>query len=81
VVAEYCKKGDLLYVEGSLSTRKWQDKEGNDRYTTEIKCVEMQMLGGKSGGSGAGKGGNNYQQQPQQQPIPDDDSFDDDIPF
>lgn len=54
IVAEYVKKGSQIYVEGSLQTRKWQDKEGNDRYSTDIKCHEMQMLGGKSEGSEPG---------------------------
>ena len=49
IVAEYLKKGSQIYVEGRLQTRKWQDKEGNDRYTTEIVANEMQMLGGRSG--------------------------------
>ena len=44
IVSEYTKKGDRLYVEGSLRTRKWQDQSGNDRYTTEIVASEMQML-------------------------------------
>lgn len=47
IVGEYLKKGSQIYVEGSLRTRKWQDKEGNDRYTTEIIASEMQMLGGR----------------------------------
>lgn len=49
VVGEYLKKGAQVYVEGHLHTRKWQDKEGKDRYTTEIVAGEMQMLGQKSG--------------------------------
>jgi len=70
IVGEYLKKGSKVYVEGSLQTRKWQDKEGQDRYTTEIVANEMQMLdsrqaGGSSGGSynesqgapGPGEGG------------------------
>ncbi|MBI2993384.1 MAG: single-stranded DNA-binding protein [Gammaproteobacteria bacterium] len=51
IVAEYLKKGSQVYVEGSLRTNKWQDKSGNDRYTTEIIASEMQMLGGRGGGS------------------------------
>lgn len=47
VAAEYLRKGSKVYVEGKLQTRKWQDKEGKDRYTTEIVASEMQMLGGK----------------------------------
>lgn len=51
IVAEYLRKGSQVYVEGRLQTRKWQDKEGNDRYTTEIVANEMQMLGGRGGGA------------------------------
>ncbi len=52
VCGQYLKKGSQVYVEGSLRTRKWQDKDGNDRYTTEIRGDRMQMLGGRSGGGG-----------------------------
>jgi single-strand DNA-binding protein len=48
---EYLKKGAPIYVEGSIQTRKWQDKDGNDRYTTEIKAPSMQMLGSRSNGT------------------------------
>ena len=51
IVGEYLKKGSQIYVEGRLQTRKWQTKEGQDRYTTEIIVSEMKMLGGKSSGS------------------------------
>lgn len=47
IVGEYLKKGSSVYVEGSLRTRKWQDKQGQDRYTTEIVATDMQMLGGR----------------------------------
>jgi single-strand DNA-binding protein len=60
IAAEYLRKGSQVYVEGSLRTRKWQDKEGKDRYTTEIVARDMQMLGGRGGaggGGGAGAGG------------------------
>lgn len=53
ICGQYLKKGSQVYVEGSLRTRKWQDKEGNDKYTTEIRGDRMQMLGGR-GGSGGG---------------------------
>lgn len=49
IAGEYLKKGAQIYVEGRLQTRKWQDKEGHDRYTTEIVAAEMQMLGSRSG--------------------------------
>jgi single-strand DNA-binding protein len=57
IVGEYCKKGRPLYVEGRLRTRKWQDKEGKDTYTTEIIADQMQLLGGREGGGGGDEGG------------------------
>ena len=51
IAGEYLKKGSQVYVEGSLRTRKWQDKEGKERYTTEIVADRMQMLGSRAGGS------------------------------
>ena len=51
IAGEYLKKGRPVYVEGRLQTRKWQTKEGQDRYTTEIIADQMQMLGGREGGS------------------------------
>ncbi|TAJ95285.1 MAG: single-stranded DNA-binding protein [Gammaproteobacteria bacterium] len=93
IVAEYLKKGSQVYVEGRLQTRKWQDKEGHDRYTTEIVAGEMQMLGGR-GGSGGGGGGNQTQDSSsedgqtrgggnnkRQSKPPAEDFVDDDIPF
>jgi single-strand DNA-binding protein len=57
IAAEYLKKGSQVYIEGSLRTRKWQDKQGNERYSTEIIGNELQMLGGRGGGgAGAGAG-------------------------
>jgi single-strand DNA-binding protein len=50
VAGEYLKKGSQVYVEGRLRTRKWQDKEGQDKYTTEIVAERMQMLGSRAGG-------------------------------
>ena len=60
IVGEYVKKGRPLYVEGRLKTRKWQDKEGRDTYTTEIIAQEMQLLGGRDGGGDEGGGGGGY---------------------
>jgi single-strand DNA-binding protein len=54
VAAEYLKKGSQVYIEGSLRTRKWQDKQGTERYSTEIVGNDMQMLGGRGGGGGGG---------------------------
>ena len=51
IVGQYVRKGSKLYIEGSLRTRKWQDQQGQDRYTTEIVASEMQMLDSKTGGS------------------------------
>jgi single-strand DNA-binding protein len=57
IAGEYLKKGSQVYVEGRLRTRKWQDKEGQEKYTTEIVCDTMQMLGGRQGmGEGGGRG-------------------------
>ena len=57
IAGEYLKKGCKVYIEGSLRTRKWQDKSGNDRYTTEIIANEMQMLDSRGGGGMGGGGG------------------------
>ncbi len=86
IAGEYLKKGQQVYVEGRLQTRKWQDRDGNDRFTTEIVANEMQMLGGRGGGGGSSaswddssSGGGSSRQGQQQQSPPDD--FEDDIPF
>jgi single-strand DNA-binding protein len=86
IAAEYLRKGSQVYIEGKLRTRKWQDKEGNDRYSTEVVANEMQMLGGRGGGGGGG-----YEREPASRPAPASqgggssgggrDDFDDDIPF
>ena len=90
IVADYLRKGSKVYVEGSLRTRKWQDKTGTDRYTTEIVANEMQMLdsrGSQDAGGGMGQGGGQPRQtqQPQRQPQPaqpvPDEFPEDDIPF
>ncbi|NMF96555.1 single-stranded DNA-binding protein [Aromatoleum toluolicum] len=52
IAAQYLRKGSQIYVEGRLQTRKWQDKDGQDRYTTEIRGDEMKMLGSRQGGGG-----------------------------
>jgi len=54
IAGKYLRKGSKVYVEGSLRTRKWQDKEGRDRYTTEIRVQDMQMLDGAPQGQGQG---------------------------
>ena len=69
VAGEYLRKGSKVYVEGRIQTRKWQNKEGQDVYTTEIVANEMQMLDSKGGGGGGSApfGGGGGQQRPQQQ--------------
>jgi single-strand DNA-binding protein len=57
IAAEYLRKGSQVFIEGALRTRKWQDKEGKDRFTTEIIARDMQMLGGRGGAGGGGGGG------------------------
>ena len=57
IAGEYLKKGSQVYIEGKLQTRKWQDQQGQDKYTTEIVASEMQMLGGRSGGGSSDFGG------------------------
>jgi single-strand DNA-binding protein len=84
IVGEYLRKGSQVYVEGRLQTRKWQDKEGTDRYTTEIVANEMQMLGSRSGGSASIDSPPPRQdnaQKSESPPAAADDDFDDDIPF
>lgn len=76
IAGEYLKKGRPVYVEGRLQTRKWQTKEGQDRYTTEIIADQMQMLGGRDGAGSSNasydgamdqsSGGNDYNQAPAQ---------------
>jgi single-strand DNA-binding protein len=90
IAAEYLRKGSQVFVEGKLRTRKWQDKQGNDRFSTEIIADNMQMLGGRAGGAGAPSqpersGGvsapprDDYDQSPA--PAGGKEEFDDDIPF
>lgn len=83
IVGEYVRKGSQVYVEGSIRTEKWQDKNGQDRYTTKIIANEMQMLGGR-GGAGGSAGFN--QEAPASHSSESGfastaDDFDDDIPF
>jgi single-strand DNA-binding protein len=94
IAGEYLRKGSQVYIEGSLRTNKWQDKSGNDRYTTEIIASEMQMLGSRpSGGSSYAPAQNQQASQQSNQPASKqasppapaaavvEDGFDDDIPF
>ena len=88
VVGEYLRKGSQVYIEGKLQTRKWQDQNGQDRYSTEVVANEMQMLGGRPGEtsnrpqqSSSGFRNNPPAQQAPAQSKPDNDFADDDIPF
>jgi single-strand DNA-binding protein len=96
VASEYLRKGSQVYIEGSLRTRKWQDKQGNERYSTEIVGNEMQMLGGRGGGAGAGAPGGSGSRGAEAPAFaeesgggagggggggPRSEEFDDDIPF
>ena len=96
IAGQYLRKGSLIYIEGSLKTRKWQDKDGQDRYTTEITVNEMTMLGGRGDAGGGQSSGEPQQRQQQQRPqgngggqqqrqgAPQSRGFDDledDIPF
>jgi single-strand DNA-binding protein len=78
IASEYLKKGAKVYVEGSLRTQKWQDKNGQERYTTEIVGAELQMLDGRGGDMGSTP--SNQGGMSMGEPIPADD-MDDDIPF
>jgi len=91
VAGEYLKKGSQVYVEGSLRTRKWQDKDGQDRYSTDIRADVMQMLGRREGGGaprdegtprggGESKGGGDAKPA-QKKPAGKFDDMEDDIPF
>jgi len=77
VAGEYLKKGSQVYVEGRIQTNKWQDKEGHDRYTTEIIADQMQMLGSKN----EGVQGQAVSQTAEPSSGASSDPFDDDIPF
>jgi single-strand DNA-binding protein len=86
--ANYLKKGSQVFIDGRIQTNKWQDKEGKDRYTTEIIANNVQFLGGRAGGAEAGQSSSvGYDDGPQSNGAPnqsssDDVSFDDDdIPF
>jgi single-strand DNA-binding protein len=93
VAGEYLRKGSQVYIEGSLRTRKWQDKQGNERYSTEIVGNDLQMLGGRgaSGGGGApaesggrpasGGAGTSFAEESGSSGGARSEEFDDDIPF
>ena len=91
IAGEYLRKGSQVYIEGSLRTRKWQDKQGNERYSTEIVGNELQMLGGRGGAqagtggspasSGAGSAGTPSYAEESPGGGSRSEEFDDDIPF
>jgi single-strand DNA-binding protein len=84
VAGEYLKKGSSVYVEGRLQSRKWQDKEGNERETIEVVCDRMQMLGGKSLTSDSEHSDVRQPAKAQQKPNGQENTFDDfqdDIPW
>lgn len=81
IAGEYLRKGSKVYIEGSLRTRKWEDKNGVERYTTEIVGSELQMLDSRGGAQGGGAPASNFQQAPAPQPAAGPDDFDDDVPF
>jgi len=84
IAGEYLRKGSQVYIEGKIQTRKWQDQNGQDRYTTEIVGNEMQMLGSRGDNAGGGRPAAAPAAAPQQRqaaPPPPAEDFEDDIPF
>jgi single-strand DNA-binding protein len=92
IAGEYLRKGSQVYIEGSLRTRKWQDKQGNERYSTEIVGNDLQMLGGRGGAGGAAGASGSESASRSSSPAPSyaeesagggsrSEEFDDDIPF
>jgi single-strand DNA-binding protein len=81
ICSEYLDKGDKVYVEGKIQTRKWQDKDGVTRYTTEIVAREMKMLSSRAGQDGQSGGGYSDAPHPQGEPPVPDYPNGDDVPF
>ena len=94
IAAEYLRKGSQVFIEGKLRTSKYQDKQGNERFSTEIIADNMQMLGGRAGGGAGATGGgaergagggapprDEYDQSSAPAPAGGKEDFDDDIPF
>lgn len=81
IASEYVNKGDPLYVSGKQRTRKWQDKDGQDRWSTEAVCNQMQMLSGKSDGQAPQKPAQQEQAPSGSGPMEHADDMNDDIPF
>lgn len=80
IAGQYLHKGSQVYIEGRLKTRKWQDNNGQDRYTTEIQCDNLQMLGGRQDESKQAKP-SKAKPEPLSAMAEQGDSFDDNIPF
>lgn len=86
IAAQYLRKGSQVYIEGRLKTRKWQDNNGQDRYSTEIQCDNLQMLGGRNQDAAQNQPPKQQDKQQKaqskpQQSEPPMDAFDDNIPF
>jgi single-strand DNA-binding protein len=83
ISAEYLRKGSQVYIEGRIQTRKWQDQQGQDKYSTEIVANDMQMLGGRAGAGAPAMGEDSRSRAPAQasEPAVADVTLDDDIPF
>lgn len=80
IVAEYLKKGSSVYIEGRIKTRKWTDKDGAEKYSTEIIADQMQMLGGRSEGGAPQQRQQQAKPQQQRAKAPAGDFIDDDLP-
>lgn len=80
IAAEYLRKGSQVLIEGRLETRKWQDNEGRDRYSTEVHCEHLSLVGGGGRQGGSQQGSSTRSGGPAPTPPPADD-FSDDIPF
>ncbi len=82
ICGEYLNKGSRVYIEGKIQTRKWQDQNGNDKYTTEIIAREMKMLSPRGGmGSGSQSGAGNFQEPQFSEPPPGFGGTGEDVPF
>jgi len=83
IAGEYLRKGSKVYLEGRLQTRKWQDRDGNDRWTTEIVANDMQMLDGRGSSDAMGESDGGYRRQSSTSsgPGPGPEGLEDDIPF
>ncbi len=81
ICGQYLSKGKPVYVEGSIRTRSWEDRDGNTKYTTEIHAKELQFLGGGQESSGVEKPPQESESGRPPIEVPDDKSMDDDIPF